>query len=332
MSVRAQDQLERLLLALPHLEENTALAFSELARRVGTTERTLLADLHALGDRDRDVAGFNESIELHLGPDGVGARTDFFKRPMRLTRPELAALDLGLGMLLLERSLEERGTIEQARTKLRRATVPPPKSVVAGVPTVTTLDPPNAVAAEAAPSALVEYFGVLWQARDEQRSVRIGYRSADAEAAEERTVHPWAVVRAHQHLYVVGWCTSVTDVRVFRLDRIVSVAFDGTRFDVPADFDINSVVRDGRVFSGELPDDELVVRFSPRIARWIAERERLSIAPDGSVTVHWPLADDEWAVRHVLQYGSDAQVVAPARIRQAIMDRLVTIGSPAGIP
>jgi len=322
MSVRAQDQLERLLLALPHLEEDTALAFSELARRVGTDEGTLLADLQALGDRDRDVAGFNESIELHLGPDGVGARTDHFKRPMRLTRPELAALDLGLGMLLLERPLEERATIEEARAKVRRAAVSPPKSVVAGVPTVTTVDPPNAIAAEAAPAELVEHFGVLWQARDEQRAVRIGYRAVDADITEERTVHPWAVVRAHHHLYVVGWCASVTDVRVFRLDRISSVAFDGTRFDVPADFDVNAIVRDGRVFSGELPDDELVVRYSPRIARWIAEREQVPLAEDNSVTISWPLADDEWAVRHVLQYGAEAHVIAPERVRDAVVQRL----------
>ncbi len=325
MSVRAQDQLERLLLALPHLEEDTALAFSELARRVGTDEHTLLADLQALGDRDRDVAGFNESIELHLGPDGVGARTDFFKRPMRLTRPELAALDLGLGMLLLERSLEERATIEETRAKVRRAAVPLPKSVVAGVPTVTTVDPPNAVAAEAAPLELVQHFGVLWQARDEQRAVRIGYRSLDADTTEERTVHPWAVVRAHQHLYVVGWCTSVTDVRVFRLDRIASVAFDGTHFVVPPSFDVHAIVRDGRVFSGELPEDELVVRYSPRIARWVAEREQVPVEDDGSVTVSWPLADDEWAVRHVLQYGADATVLAPVRVRDAIVQRLESL-------
>lgn len=325
MTMRAQDQLERLLLALPQLEEDTDLPLSELAMRVGTDERTLLSDLHALSTSDRDIAGFVESIELRLGPAGVGARTDFFKRPMRLTRNELSALNLGLGMLLLERPPEERSTIEAALTKVRTASSSPLQSVAAGIPTVATVDPPNAVAAEAAPPELVEHFGVLWQARDERRSVLISYRRANASAAEERVVHPFAVVRSHHQLYVVGWCTSVTALRVFRMDRIVAVEFDGNTFEVPDDFNLDAIVRDGRVFSGEIPEDVLVVQYSARIARWIAERQGVTPDADGTVTVSWPLAEDEWAVRHVLQYGPDARVISPDRIRDAVIVRLKSL-------
>jgi len=69
----------------------------------------------------------------------------------------------------------------------------------------------------------------------------------------------------------------------------------------------------------------LVVRYSPRIARWVAEREQVPVEDDGSVTVSWPLADDEWAVRHVLQYGADATVLAPVRVRDAIVQRLESL-------
>jgi proteasome accessory factor C len=148
--------------------------------------------------------------------------------------------------------------------------------------------------------------------------------------ATTRTIHPWAVVRAHQHVYVIGWCTVVTDVRVFRLDRIVSVTLDGATFDVPPTFDLAAVLRDGRVFSGERPDDVLVVRYSPVVARWIAEREAAPLDPDGSVTISWPLADDDWAVRHVLQYGPDATVISPPRIRAQLVERLQSLlaGAP----
>lgn len=330
MTIRAQDQLDRLLLALPHLAEDTELPLAELAERVGTDERTLMRDLEALGTHDRDVAGFVEAVELFVGPTGVGARTSFFKRPMRLSRAELAALDLGLGMLLLERPLEERATIMAARVKLRTASV----SSLAGVSmagstpsarAVATDDAQSQVAVEAAPERLREHFGALWQARDERRAVRLEYRREGATDAESRVVHPWAVVRAFQHVYVIGWCTSVTAVRVFRLDRIVSVSLDGATFEVPADFDVHSVMRDGRIFVGERPHDTLVVRYSPLVARWIAEREGVSVEPDGSVTVEWPVADDEWAVRHVLQYGADATVLAPERIRAAVIARLESL-------
>jgi predicted DNA-binding transcriptional regulator YafY len=66
----------------------------------------------------------------------------------------------------------------------------------------------------------------------------------------------------------------------------------------------------------------LRVRYSPRIARWIAEREGKALAADGSLTVEHPLADPDWAVRHVLQYGPDAEVLEPAAVRQEIVRRL----------
>jgi predicted DNA-binding transcriptional regulator YafY len=34
--------------------------------------------------------------------------------------------------------------------------------------------------------------------------------------------------------------------------------------------------------------------------------------------VHYPLADESWAIRHVLQYGPDAVILAPERVRQAM--------------
>lgn len=325
MTVRAQDQLDRLLLTLPQLDEDTELPLAELAERVGTDERTLLMDLEALDSQDRDVAGFVESVELYLGPTGVGARTSFFKRPMRLSRAELAALDLGLGMLLLERPLEERASVVSARSKLRALSVVPNNSAASGNNDVSTDALLQTVAVEAVSDRLLSHFGTLWHARDEKRAVAMTYRRANAEVAEPRVVHPWAVVRAHQHVYVIGWCTSVTAMRVFRLDRIDAVTLDDTTFEVPLDFDVQRVIRDNRMFAGEGPDDVLIVRYSPVVARWIAEREQVPLDADGSVTVTWPLADDEWAVRHVLQYGAEAMVISPPRIRQALVERLESL-------
>jgi proteasome accessory factor C len=321
MSARAHDQLERLLLALPHLADDTELPLDVLAERVGTDVATLLRDLEALTTRDRDIAGFVESVELYLGPGHVGARTSHFKRPMRLTRAEVAALDLGLGLLMLEKPIDEHAAIDHARRLLRAAAVSAPPVVQSG--TARTPDiPALPVAVQPVPDALLERFGRLWEAHEARQAVRLRYQRADADEADERVVQPWAIVRAHHHVYVVGWCTTVTAMRVFRLDRILDVALDGASFDVPADFDVDALVRNGRLFVSDAPNDTLVVRFSPTIARWIAEREHVALDTDGSVTVSWPLADDAWAVRHVLQYGPDASVLAPARIVTAVRDAL----------
>ena len=58
------------------------------------------------------------------------------------------------------------------------------------------------------------------------------------------------------------------------------------------------------------------------MARWIAEREGLAQEADGSLVVEYPLADEEWALRHVLQYGAEAEVLAPVEVRTRVRERV----------
>jgi len=107
-------------------------------------------------------------------------------------------------------------------------------------------------------------------------------------------------------------------LQLFRTRRVQPL---DTRFEVPASFSLDDVVHDGKVIDAEEPQT-LRVRYSPRVARWIAEREHVAVDADGSLTLEHPLADAAWAVRHVLQYGADAEVLEPASTRREIERRL----------
>jgi predicted DNA-binding transcriptional regulator YafY len=84
---------------------------------------------------------------------------------------------------------------------------------------------------------------------------------------------------------------------------------------------VEQLVRDGKAFQSSAATT-LRLRYSPRIARWIAEREGKPLADDGSLTLEHPLADRDWAVRHVLQYGPEVTVLEPVDVRQAVVERL----------
>ena len=104
--------------------------------------------------------------------------------------------------------------------------------------------------------------------------------------ALERPVHPYALVYGEGHWYLLAWCTVSEGVRIFRVDRILEVR----------------------------------VRYSPRIARWIAEREAGEWDADGAFGVTHQAADPHWAVRHVLQYGPDAVVLEPEEVRRLVRE------------
>ena len=64
--------------------------------------------------------------------------------------------------------------------------------------------------------------------------------------------------------------------------------------------------------------------FNPALgAVMIAKREGTACASDGSITLERPLADAEWGIRHVLQYGPDAELVETVRLREEIKRQLL---------
>ena len=120
--------------------------------------------------------------------------------------------------------------------------------------------------------------------------------------------------------YVVANCGE-EGLRIFRLDRVEAVEVLETRYETPRDFSLDAIIRDGKAFQSA-EAGTLRVRYSPNIARWIAEREGTTVEADGSLVLEHPLADAEWAVRHVLQYGPDAEVLEPPEVRREIVRRL----------
>jgi proteasome accessory factor C len=136
---------------------------------------------------------------------------------------------------------------------------------------------------------------------------------------------PYSLVLASGMWYVVAHCEKAAALRVFRLDRIGDVTVGDDAYDLPPDFSVDRVLETARAFMPAQASETLRVRYSPAIAKWIAEREGVPLDSDGSVTVEHPLMDDAWAVRHVLQYGADAEVLSPPRLRRAL--RLALTGN-----
>ncbi len=305
--VDAAAQLRRILLALPKLADDRPHSVAQVARAVGTDPATLVRDLQALVTRVDDVPGaFIDGVQLLLTAETVELTSTVLRRPMRLSLGELRALELGLALLAQERGPDERPVLEGARERLGKATV----AVVAeeqqhrqtragrlGGPT-----PP--------------FLSALRSAVRDRRVIRLSYDGG--RSGRPRRVRPYGTIAARGKWFLVGFCERTDGIRVFRVDRVSGVTLLETTFSVPAEFSLEQVLQGDRVFMHPSPA-LLRVRYSARIARWIAEREGREPDADGSLTIEHPLADEQWAVRHVLQYGPDAEVLEPASVRAAVV-------------
>jgi proteasome accessory factor C len=298
MTDTAAAQLRRILHLIPQLGDGEPHPIAEIVQRAGVDREVLLRDIRTISERFDTPGGFIEGLTIFLESDTVEVTTNHFLRPMRLTRPELLALELGLAMLRGERPVEEHRAIDRARDRLQR--------VIMGTPDL-------------------EHLRRLREASRSRRRVRLTYRKARAEAPSSRVLSPYDIVFTSGMWYVVA-NGGEEGLRFFRLDRVEDVEMLDERYERPKDFSLESVMRDGRAF--QAPDAAtLRVRYSPKVARWIAEREGKSVEADGSLTLDHPLADTDWAVRHVLQYGPDAEVLEPAAVREEIVRRLSALGS-----
>lgn len=311
MSDSAADQLRRILDFVPRVADGRDHTVAELSALTGVDLGTLFGDLYSLTQRFDVPGGFVEGVTVLIESDTVSVTANHFHRPMRLTMPELCALELGLSVLRAERAPADHGPIDRALERLRGAITRLPSN-----------DASEGIRhAEPAAASTVVHLEAVRAALRERHTLRLTYRRAHESESHARTVDPYALVYTAGMWYLVAHCDESDGVRIYRLDRIVDVAPTGARYGIPETFRLEAVLTDGKPLTGE-PHEMMRVRYSPRIARWIAEREGRATAADGSLILEHPLYDREWGVRHVLQYGADAEILAPETMRVALADRL----------
>lgn len=316
MSETAAAQLRRVLHVIPQLADGEEHQIAEVAERVGTDEATLRRDLGSLVNRFDEPGAFVEGVRLYLESERVALVSNHFRRPMRLTVAELRALELGLAMLRTESPPDEHRAIDHARDRLR--------TVIAKLPADTIPEHPYHASIGAAADPV--HLAAVREAIRQRRKLELGYRRGDAADVTQRVISPYALAVASGMFYIIAYCDRSQGVRIFRLDRVEGASLTAEPFEVPDSFSVDALLSDGRVLQGEQP--RIVrIRYSPRIARWIAEREGVKVDADGSLVREHPLADAAWAVRHVLQYGADAEVLSPPDVRAAVRDRLHVMGA-----
>jgi len=307
----AAARFRRLLAVLPRFAEGASHSLVALAAERGIEVSALLEDLQALAERYDDPAGYVEGVSVFIDGDDVSVRTNHFRRPMRLSVAELCALELGLA--LLER---EGGELATAAATLRQRLA----ALITQLPQDSAYDGlrDGALTHSEQGRALPRLRAALRR----RRVVTIGYERAHDEAPQRRDVRPYALHFSNGAWYLVAWCEKSDGVRLFRCDRIAEVELTEREHAVPADASLETLMVNGKAFLAATRPERLLVRYGPGIARWIAERDRGPLEADGSAFRTMPLADREWAIRHVLQYGPDAEIVSPTELREEVVARL----------
>ena len=162
------------------------------------------------------------------------------------------------------------------------------------------------------------------------RETRISYRKYTGSTAEDLTVRPYALKEFLRRWYVVGYCVERKALRVYGLDRILSLEILDGGFRLPRDFDVDElfscsfgiflpekgvspvgiVFRAGPTESGYLRD--LPIHPSQRILYADPERGgyyfKIFVVPDRNL------------VMELCKHGDRIEIVSPGKIRDAVAE------------
>ena len=270
---------------------------------------------------ERDKAELRElGIPLETGRNSVFdtedgyriARRDYELPEIRLEADEAAAIGLAT------RLWQSAGLAEAARgalLKLRAAGVDVDESATMGIePRVDATEPAFATCLDAVRS---------------RRPVGFTYRGAMRQPPTERVVEPWGVISWHGRWYLVGHDRGRDAARCFRLSRIVGEVKElgqPGEVIVPEGVDLVAAV------ASEAPRGRLTARV--RVRRGAAAGLRRNfpvIGEDGDCDVlEVAYSDPERLADRIAGYGSDAVVLDPPEIREAVVRRLRTMAGVAG--
>ena len=116
--------------------------------------------------------------------------------------------------------------------------------------------------------AVADVAGTVRRALDEKRRLHLSYWVPGRDETTERDVDPMRLALADGRLYLEGWCRRAESVRLFRLDRIASVALLDVAADVPAE--ARSRDLSAGIFQPSA-DDMLVTMELEPAGRWVAD-------------------------------------------------------------
>jgi len=315
----AADQLTRILYILPAASREGGARLEELAGTLEVDRKSVVRDVMEVTNRAYyHPADSGSALQIELTPDRVSIWTSGeFRRPMKLSPRE--ALCVGLALRSRERVRREGIRREEAVAGEGGGE---PEILDALERQVATMAPETLLNQVEAADLRTKGTGIrerVGRALRDRECIRIQYLKPGEAEPLNRTVHPYALAHAEGNWYLLAYCEVSEEIRNFRVDRILEASVTGHSFQPLEGFDPREFVQNGRIFAGgdEIP---VRIRYGPRIARWIAERESGEWDEAGGFTVTHQVVDPGWLTRHVLQYGPDAQVLEPKEAREWVRE------------
>jgi proteasome accessory factor C len=302
--VTSAERLRRLLALVPYVSARRVVGLAETAQTFGMSERELIDDLNLAWCVELRAPEPYCPIDLSYEDGEISiSQAESIARPLRLAADEASALLVALRMLA-----EAGGDGDAVARLIAKIEDAAGAAGAASGQLAVQIENPNTRGLAA----------TLDAALAAGKRVHLRHYNSGRDEETERDVDPMRLLVVDGRTYLEGWCRRAEGVRLFRLDRVLSVDV----LDVPAEVPDKAEPKDvdAGLFIASPSDVVVELELGPA-ARWLAEYYRCdSVAElaDGWLRVELRTPETTWVRRRALQHGEDVRILAPAGLADEV--------------
>lgn len=164
----------------------------------------------------------------------------------------------------------------------------------------------------------------IMEAMTDNREVSITYQKYTSSDTDSYTLRPYAVKEFAKRWYLVAYCIERDAMRVYGLDRIISLDITERTFRMPRQFDVDELFATS--FGIYIPEDKgrsITFRTGLTEARFLRDlpihRSQKEICRDDeTVTFSIFVCPDKALIMEFCKYGSSIEVLSPEDIREKV--------------
>jgi predicted DNA-binding transcriptional regulator YafY len=164
------------------------------------------------------------------------------------------------------------------------------------------------------------------------RTVEMRYYTAWRDKATRRKVDPYHIWYAAGALYLIGYCHLRNDIRMFAIDRILTLTVTTLPCQLPLGFHVEEYVRNALMVMRGGPRIDVELRFDRKTSAWARNRiwhpsQKVTTGSNGCLTLELQVAETPELGGWILSFGAGVTVVHPDSLRRQVIDTAVKIAS-----
>ena len=166
----------------------------------------------------------------------------------------------------------------------------------------------------------------VMEAMTENSEIVITYQKYTSSEASQYTLRPYAVKEFAKRWYIIGYCAERNGLRVYGLDRVISLDVTDRKFKMPRNFDVDELFSTSfGIYIPEGPGQTIRFRTTATESRFLRDlpihRSQKVISEDRTSVIFEIFACPNKAlIMEFCKYGSNIEVLSPAEVRDSVAE------------